>query len=151
MHAYRALGKKTDYHYGLGNAPAEPSTPRCHASRAPDQTELARTLAGPTPTRGRRQNTSRTATTTRRSDLLTVRRTGSPTLVLGRRRMQGGACVGQPTGMHASACSALPRRWAGCVSSLRSMAKPRAGALERRADSDPVCFSVKTDTKGSVR
>lgn len=138
----------THPHDSLGKVPAEPSTHH-YASRTLYKAAFARTFPVPTPTRHRRQNRPHTATTAGRSDLITVRRTSSPELVMGRGRVLRIARVGQLTKMHASAWLALPRCCAGCVSSPRAMAKPRTGMLDDRADSSHLRLSVK-DEAGEI-
>jgi hypothetical protein len=121
------------------------------ASTLFDKAELARALAVATSTKPYWKKTPRRATGARRPDLLLFRRAGSWERVPLGGRVPPVARVGLPAKLRAPRVSAHARACTGCVSSRRSRARPRTGALAQRTSHDPVRFSVKDEATGVPR
>jgi hypothetical protein len=148
-----------------GRADAPARTPRpsfLHRHRAPqpqfvtpsilaDRADFPCTLAGPTPTRPCWPTTMLRATGATRSDLLTFYRAGLWERVLLGGRVPPGARPGSPAKLRAPLLSAHARTCTRCVSSRRSIARPRTGALTRREGPDPVRSCVKDESVGVHR
>lgn len=148
---------------GRADAPARTPKPSLlHRHRAPqpqfvtpstltDRAEFPCALAVPTPTRRCWPGTMLRATGARRPDLLPFHRAGLWERVPLEGRAPPVACLGPLAKLRAPMLSAHARVCTGCVSSRRSMARPRTGALTRREGLDHVRLCVKDEVTGIHR